>query len=59
LRKSLAVIKMRNGDHSKELWLYDITEQGLIVRQSLRDARGTGAVTAELGAGAGWRPIPD
>ena len=35
------------------------TEQGLIVRQSLRDARGTGAVTAELGAGAGWRPIPD
>jgi circadian clock protein KaiC len=59
LRKSLAVIKMRNGDHSKELWLYDITEQGLIVRQSLRDARGTGTVTAELGAGAGWRPIPD
>src|SRR5436309_2116352 len=59
LRKSLAVIKMRNSDHSKELWLYDITEQGLIVRQSLRDARGTGAVTAELGAGVGWRPIPD
>ena len=59
LRKSLAVIKMRNSDHSKELWLYDITEQGLIVRQSLRDARGTGAITAELGAGAGWRPFPD
>ena len=59
LRKSLAVIKMRNSDHSKELWLYDITEQGLIVRQSLRDARGTGTITAELGAGAGWRPIPD
>src|ERR671939_33156 len=58
LRKSLAVIKMRNGDHSKELWLYDITEQGLIVRQSLRDARGTGTVTAELGAGAGWLPYP-
>ena len=58
LRKSLAVIKMRNSDHSKELWLYDITEQGLIVCQSLRDARGTGAVTAELGAGAGWLPYP-
>ena len=58
LRKSLAVIKMRNSDHSKELWLYDITEQGLIVRQSLRDARGTGAVTAELGTGAGWAPYP-
>ena len=40
---------------SKGLWLYDITEQGLIVRHSLRDTRGTGAVTAELGAGAGWR----
>ena len=52
LRKSLAVIKMRNSDHSKELWLYDITEQGLIVRQSLREARGTGTVTAELGEGA-------
>src|ERR671936_418231 len=58
LRKSLAVIKMRNSDHSKELWLYDIMEQGLIVRQSLRDARGTGAITAELGAGAGWLPYP-
>jgi circadian clock protein KaiC len=56
LRKSLAVIKMRNGDHSKELWLYDITEQGLIVRQSLRDARGT--VTAELGMGAPSPPYP-
>ena len=58
LRKSLAVIKMRNSDHSKELWLYDITARGLIVRQSLRDARGTGTVTAELGAGAGWAPYP-
>jgi hypothetical protein len=58
LRKSLAVIKMRNGDHSKELWLYDITEQGLIVRQSLRDTRGTGTVTAELGAGAPSPPYP-
>ena len=54
LRKSLAVVKMRNSDHSNELWLYDITGHGLIVRQSLRDARGTGAATAELGARAGW-----
>ncbi len=46
LRKSLAVIKMRNSDHSKELWLYDITEQGLVVRQSLRDAQGIGVATA-------------
>ncbi len=58
LRKSLAVIKMRNSDHSKELWLYDITEQGLVVRQSLRDAQGTGVGTATLGPGAGRPPSP-
>lgn len=43
LRKSLTVVKMRNSDHSKELWLYDITAQGLILRRSLRDTQGTGA----------------
>ena len=53
LRTSLAVAKMRNSDHSKELWLYDITEQGLVVRQSLRDSRGIGVGTARLGPGAG------
>ncbi len=34
-RKTLAVVKMRNSDHSKELRRYDITAQGLIVRESL------------------------
>ncbi len=58
LRKSLAVIKMRNSDHSKELWLYDITEHGLVVRQSLRDARGTGVGTATLGPGAARPTYP-
>jgi len=58
LRTSLAVIKMRNSDHSKELWLYDITEQGLVVRQSLRDSRGTGVGTARLGPGAGAPTYP-
>jgi hypothetical protein len=58
LRKSLAVVKMRNSDHSKELWLYDITEQGLVVRQSLRDSRGTGVGTATLGLGAAAPTYP-
>jgi len=58
LRKSLAVVKMRNSDHSKELWLYDITEQGLVVRQSLRDSRGTGVGTATLGPGAAAPTYP-
>jgi circadian clock protein KaiC len=49
LRKCLAVIKMRNSDHSKELWLYDITAQGVIMRQSVRDAQGMGNATATLG----------
>ncbi len=53
LRKSLAVIKMRNSAHSHELWLYDITDQGLIVRQRLREAQGIGVATATLGGTAG------
>jgi len=58
LRKSLAVIKMRNSDHSKELWLYDITGQGLIVRQNLWDLRGAGAATAAMRSGAGQPAYP-
>jgi circadian clock protein KaiC len=58
LRKSLAVIKMRNSDHSKELWLYDITGQGLIVRQRLHSAHGTGAGTATLSPGAAAPSYP-
>ncbi len=52
LRKSLAVIKMRNSAHSTELWLYDITGRGLVVCQSLRDAQGIGVATATLPTGA-------
>jgi circadian clock protein KaiC len=58
LRKGLAVVKMRNSDHNKELWLYDITGHGMIVRQSLRDAQGTGTARAELGAGAAQMRYP-
>ncbi len=35
LRKSLLVVKMRNSDHSKALWSYDITGGGAIVRGRL------------------------
>jgi len=58
LRKSLAVIKMRNSDHSKELWLYDITGQGLVIRESLRDAQGLGVARATRRAGTGSRAFP-
>ena len=53
LRKSLTVIKMRNSDHSKELWLYDVTGEGLVIRQSLRDVQGAGVATALLPTGGG------
>ena len=53
LRKCLAVVKMRNSDHSKELRLYDITGQGVTVRRCVRDAQGTGTATARLGPGIG------
>jgi len=58
LRKSLAVIKMRNSDHSKALWLYDITGQGLVVRQDLRDAQAAGVGTATISPGAGAPTYP-
>lgn len=35
LRKSLTVIKMHNSDHSKERWRYEVTGQGVIVRERL------------------------
>jgi hypothetical protein len=56
LRKSIAVVKMRNSDHSKELRLYEITARGLVVREGLRDYRGIGAGAAELREGA-RRPL--
>ena len=58
LRKSLAVVKMRNSDHSKELWLYDITGHGMVVRQNLWDLRGAGAPTAALRSGIGQPTYP-
>lgn len=51
LRKSLSVVKMRNSDHSKDFWLYEITAQGFIVREPLRDYRGISSGAAELRGG--------
>ena len=36
LRKSLTVIKMRNSDHDEARWRYEVTGQGVIVREQLR-----------------------
>ena len=51
LRKSIAIVKMRNSAHSITMHLYDITEQGMIMRKSLQDYRGIGTGAAELREG--------
>ncbi len=40
LRKVLAVVKMRRSKHSAEFRAYEITERGLVIRETLRDWRG-------------------
>jgi circadian clock protein KaiC len=40
MRKVMTVIKMRGSKHSKDLRLYDVTETGLEVGDSLHDYRG-------------------
>ena len=40
LRKMLVVVKMRGGDHSKELREYDITATGIVVGERLKGYRG-------------------
>jgi circadian clock protein KaiC len=40
VRKVLTVIKMRGSDHSKELRLYDVTNDGLVIGSALHDYRG-------------------
>jgi circadian clock protein KaiC len=46
LHKSIAVIKMRNSDHSKEVHRYEITNQGMIVRE------GSAAVASDIIVGS-------
>ena len=55
LHKNLSVVKMRNSNHSKDFWLYEITTQGMIVRGQLRDYRGISTGAAELRDGQ--RPV--
>ena len=50
------MIKMRNSDHSKDLRQYEITAQGMIVRESLVDYGGIGTGTSAALA-EGRRPI--
>jgi circadian clock protein KaiC len=45
LKKGLRVIKMRNSNHSKDLRQYEITAQGMIVRESLMGDSGTNTGT--------------
>jgi circadian clock protein KaiC len=52
LKKSLVVVKMRNSQHSNDVRLYEITSQGLIVRESLNDYLGVGRGAANMREGA-------
>jgi circadian clock protein KaiC len=40
IRKVMTVVKMRGSNHSKELRLYDVTKDGLVVGAALHDYRG-------------------
>jgi len=40
LQKVVAVIKMRSSDHSKDLRAYEITRQGMVIGETLKDHRG-------------------
>jgi circadian clock protein KaiC len=50
LRKVLTVVKMRGSDHSREFRAYEITGNGVLLRESLRDYDGilSGAPTRRL-----------
>jgi circadian clock protein KaiC len=52
LRKALVVVKMRGSDHSREFRIYEITNTGVQLRESLRDYDGiiTGVPTRKLRA---------
>lgn len=48
LRKSITIVKMRNSAHSRTIHMYDITDQGMIMRESLEDYRNIGTGAPEL-----------
>ncbi|HEU4682111.1 MAG TPA: ATPase domain-containing protein, partial [Gemmatimonadales bacterium] len=53
LRKVLAVVKMRGSSHSVDFRAYEITGNGVLLREGLRDYHGitTGVPTGRLGRG--------
>ncbi|MBC8163926.1 MAG: AAA family ATPase [Roseiflexaceae bacterium] len=51
LRKSMVVVKMRNSAHNANVHMYDITDQGLIIRESLQEYRSGNADAASLPTG--------
>ena len=50
LRKVLTIVKMRGSDHSREFRAYEITANGVLLRESLREYDGiiTGSPTRQL-----------
>jgi len=60
IQKVLAVIKTRRGDHSKDLRLYEITPEGLVIGETLREYQGilTGAPTLRRKAAAAEPAFP-
>jgi circadian clock protein KaiC len=40
MRKVMTVIKMRGSDHSKDLRLYDVTADGVVMGDTMYDYRG-------------------
>ncbi len=54
LRKVMTVVKMRRGEHSKDLRLYDVGPSGVVVGAPLRDWRGIITGVPNRAAGR-WR----
>ncbi|MBA3947342.1 MAG: AAA family ATPase [Herpetosiphonaceae bacterium] len=57
LRKSIVIVKMRNSQHSKKIRLYEITDYGMVLRESVEDYRSSGLGMAE-GRSEGRAPYP-
>jgi circadian clock protein KaiC len=51
METALTVIKMRNSAHNREFWRFEITERGMIIRESLRGYQGVSTGVAEQRAG--------
>jgi circadian clock protein KaiC len=59
LQKVITVVKTRRGDHSKDLRLYNITAEGLVIGKSLRQYRGIlSGFPERRDAEANDKPVP-